>query len=180
MTARLLLLLALLPLSGCLANLPCGSICGPKGSAEYAGTLAQCRTDPQCARRAQRWIDNNQEGIDARERRMAEQSAEEDQHRADFNAYMEDRHAASDAIVANAAARNARDTAAVTAATPSPAQVPQQPTRQPDPLAFNSAIQAEAAQARKGAGTDLCPNAISDIECANRVNALQEQARGQH
>jgi len=37
-----------------------------------------------------------------------------------------------------------------------------------------------AAQARKGTGTDLCLNAISDIECTNRLNALQEQARGQH
>ena len=37
-----------------------------------------------------------------------------------------------------------------------------------------------AAEARKDTGTDLCPNAISDIECTNRLNALQEQARGQH
>jgi hypothetical protein len=66
-----------------------------------------------------------------------------------------------------------------------PAPVPAQPSRKtaapatrPDPLAPNSAMQAEAEQARKGTGTDLCPHEISDIECANRLNWLKEQARG--
>jgi hypothetical protein len=115
-----------------------------------------------------------------KQQRDADTWAQEQRNQADLDAYVAGRAAVSQGIVSNAAARNARDTAAVTAAAPSPAQVPQQPTRQTDPLAPNSAMQTEAAQARKGTGTDLCPNAISDIECANRVNFLQEQARGQH
>jgi hypothetical protein len=134
---------------------------------------AACDADPQCvARRAAQQADA--------EARIARDNAEFGAQMAAIHQRTEDVHSASDSIVANAAARNARDTAAVAAATPSPAQVPQQPTRQPDPLAPNSAMQAEAAQARKGTGTDLCPNEISDVECVNRLQWLQEQARGQH
>ncbi len=132
-----------------------------------------CQADPDCKRR----LEAQQAEAEAR---IARDNADFDARMAAIHQRTEDVHSVSDSIVANAAARNARDTAAVTAATPSPAQVPQQPTRQADPLAPNSAMQAEAAQARKGTGTDLCPNEISDIECANRLQWLQEQARGQH
>jgi hypothetical protein len=134
---------------------------------------AACDANPNCV--AQRAAQQAEAKA-----RIARDNDEFDAQMAAIHQRTEDVHSASDSIVANAMARNARDTAAVTAATPSPAQVPQQPARQPDPLAPNSAMKAEAAQARKGAGTDLCPNEISDIGCANRLEWLKEQAGAQH
>jgi hypothetical protein len=155
-----------------IALLCCLSLAGCTWLAEQR---AECRADPHC--QAQLAAASAQAARN--EQRMNELSEDQDRQRANFNAYMQDRGAASDAIVSNAAARNAQDVAA--AAPRAPVQLPSR-SRQPvdDPLAPNSAMRAEAAQARKGTGTDLCPNTISDTECANRVNALQEQARGQH
>jgi hypothetical protein len=113
-----------------------------------------------------------------KQQRDADTWAQVQRNQADLDAYVAGRQAASNAIVADAAARNARDVAA--AAPRTPLHSPPQSTQPVDPLAPNSAMKAEAAQARKGAGTDLCPNSISDIECANRLQWLQEQAHGKH
>jgi len=135
---------------------------------------AACRADPHCEAQ----LDAASAQAARNEAAMNDLSAQQDRQRADFNNYMAGRAAASDGIVSNAMARTAYDTARVTA--PAPTAASASAVRTPDPLAPNSAMQAEAAQARKGTGTDLCPNSISDIECANRLNALQEQARAQH
>lgn len=120
-----------------------------------------------------------QQEYEDQQRRRAEQLQEQQAARQrDVDEFSRRISQYSDEIVSNANARMAADVAA--SARPVAATPPAPIARIPDPLAPNSAMQSEAARARKGAGTDLCPNEISDIECANRLNALQEQARGQH
>jgi hypothetical protein len=147
----------------------------------------------QAAESAQRVADQRA-AEEARRQRAAEDSAysarrEQDRstawaqvqrNQANLDAYVASRAAVSEGIVSNAMARTAYDTARTTALAPTTAPAPPKPAPMVDPLAPNSALQAEAARARKGAGSDLCPNSISDIECANRLQWLQEQARGQH
>jgi hypothetical protein len=112
-------------------------------------------------------------------RRNAEQFQEQQAaHQRDVDEFSRRMSQSADEIVSNANARMAADVAR--SAPPVAATPPAPTTRVPDPLAPNSAMQSEAARARKGAGTDLCPKEISDIECANRLEYLQEQARGQH
>jgi hypothetical protein len=141
------------------------------------GRAARCSGEyntPECHARAQA---DNDAYYARKQQRDADTWAQVQRNQSDLDAYVASRQAVSDGIVSNAMARNAFDTARVAAPAPT-VRAPAAPIV--DPLAPNSAMQAEAAQARKGAGTDLCPTSISDIECANRLQWLQEQARGQH
>jgi len=145
---------------------------------QQAAQSSQRLADERAAEEARRQRAAEDSAYYARkQQRDADTWAQVQRNQSDLDAYVASRQAVSDGIVSNAMARNAFDTARVAAPAPT-VRVPTAPIV--DPLAPNSAMQAEAAQARKGAGTDLCPTSISDIECANRLQWLQEQARGQH
>jgi len=151
------------------------------------------KVQQQAAESSQRLADERA-AEEARRQRAAEDSAyyarreqersaawaQVQRNQADLDTYMAGRAAESEGIVSNAMARTTSDTARTAIPSPTMAPAPLKPAPMVDPLAPNSAMRAEAAQARKGTGTDLCPNEISDIECANRLQWLREQARGQH